>query len=331
MNCASVSRARRWSLPAAISALVLAFLFTFADREAFVRVAAHLSWPALLLGILLLQGEGLTTAFRLRQLAPAGTGMRSCLAVTGRWVAALALLPARLGELYGLHLLSRRLGQPFGESLNNLFVQRLFDAIVLALLGVVALVFADARQGQPQLMCALLALAATLMLIAWRLPWCFACVAVSCRRWRRHGVGRTLLRAALHGRRGARATVRGRQPLALALSSAIKWLCNLGGIVTLMLGTAPVLHAGSAGALAIIGNLAAVLPLSGLGGVGLSDLTLAGGLAWYGLDTASIAATTLYVRVLLLAAPLLFALLVVLSEQLWPHPPRRVPAVADAR
>jgi len=314
----------------AISALGVAVLGHYADRAAFDMLAGGLSWPALGGGLLLLQGEGLASSLRLRQLAPAGTGWRTCLAVTARWVAALAVLPARLGEVYGLRELTRRLRLPLGEALNNLFVQRLFDVLVLAMLGLplLALGGAGLDAGRALAMLGLIAAAVTLCVL--RLPWWFALLARLAQRVRHRPRGRSLLRGALHGRRAAKRALSGNRPLGLLLVTALKWLCNLAGLALLLAALVPELRLTAAGMLAIVGNLAAIVPLSGIGGVGLGDAAYAAGLAWYGVAVATAAAAALGVRVLLLGAPLLFCLGVLASEAVWP-PALAGGATTDAR
>lgn len=323
---------RRWLGAVFVTGVLLALLVHLTDRAAFLAMAGQVSWRTLIAGLLLLQAEGLATSLRLRELARPGTGLRVCLAVTGRWVAALAVLPARLGEIYGLHMMTLRLAQPLGQSLNHLFVQRLFDVLVLVMLGLPVVAVAGARLGQTHAFALLLALGLVITLVVLRLPWCFALLARIGYARRRQRYGRTFVKGALQGRRSARRTLVGYQPLRLVAITAAKWLCNIAGIALLLRAVLPALPFAPASLLAIASNLAAVIPLSGLGGVGPGDAAFVGGLAWYGIAGATAAAAALCIRALLVTAPLLFCVGVLASEALWPLTADHAsPSAADAR
>lgn len=307
--------ARAWWWSGLASAAVLAVLASYAERAAFSAIAGALSWPALVAGVVLLQVEGILSALRTRALAGAH-GLRDSLVVTAWWVAALATLPARLGELIGVGLLTRRLGQSLGQALNNLFVQRLCDGVVLLALGAVAVASHAETAARAPLALLLLLLALVAAVVLAYLAQCFALVArcLAPARGRRHV--RPLLRAALHGRHAARSGLSGRRPLGLVALSVAKWCCNLAGVGCLIAAVVPALPLLAAATLAILVNVVAVVPLSTVGGVGLGDLTIAGGLAWYGESPARAAAAALCVRLLLIVAPLVFWLLVTAADRL---------------
>ncbi len=326
------TQVRVWVGAVLVTAALLALFGQVVERAAFVTLLEQLSWGAVAAGLLLLQGEGLATSLRLCVLAHAGTGLRTCLAVTARWVVGLAVLPARLGEIYGVHLMSRQLALPVGHSLNALFVQRLFDALVLAVLGVPLVVLAGSRFAQGQLLALLAVLALLLVLVVLRLPWCFALLARLVYPRRRRPYAGALAMAALHGRRAARRTLVGNLPLRLVLLTVAKWLCNIAGIALLLRAVLPSLGFAPASLIVIAGNVAAIIPVSGVGGVGLGDVTYAGSLIWYGVAATSAAAAALCIRVALLAAPLLFCAAVLVSEMLWPLREARTSwSPADAR
>lgn len=307
---------RGWLWPLLASAAVVALLASYAERAAFNAIAETLAWPTLAAGVVLLQGEGVLSALRTRALAGVGS-LRDSLVVTAWWVAALVVLPARLGEMSGLGLLMHRLGQTLGQALNNLFVQRLCDGLVLLMLGAVAVALHAEAAARAPLALLLLAFALAAGAVLARLAACFALAARCLVPARRQRYGRPLLRAALHGRRAARGSLVGRRPLTLVALSGAKWGLNLAGVACLVVAVVPELPLLAAATLAILVNVVAIVPLSTVGGFGLGDLTIAGGLAWYGVPPALAASAALCVRLLLIAGPLVFWLVVAGADRLW--------------
>lgn len=304
-------------LPAVVSLAIIATLVGLAEPATFGRALAAASWPGLAAGFMLFQGEGVLSALRLRRLAAPGRPLRACMLVTAWWVAALVVLPARLGELAGLAELRRRLGENLGQALNNLFVQRLHDGFVLLVFGTAALLPATGAGPGSALLTAVLA--AVVLLVLWRLPWCFTLLArVLLGRFRRRRL-RRVLQVALHARRAARRSVAGRAPLVLLGLSTAKWALNLGGIACVLLALLPALPAAAAVVVAVAQNLAALLPLAALGGMGAGDAAVAGTLAWQGVPLAGAAVAALGLRAVLIVAPLVFFAVVVVADRLWPE------------
>ena len=141
-----MTRTRTWLVSGAASIALVSVLAWLADPAVLRLALAPGVLEALLLALVLLQIEGLCTALRVQWLAP-GSRFIAALELTGWWVVSLALLPARLGEVAGVHLLVRRLGTTLGSALNSLLMQRLLDALLLALAG--ATVVAALAIGEP--------------------------------------------------------------------------------------------------------------------------------------------------------------------------------------
>lgn len=313
---AAIDRRAIWIVAILVTTgLLIAFLF-ITDRAAIVALAGKVSWLGVILGLLLLQAEGIATALRVSRLV-FGVTFLDCLSVVGRWVAALTVLPARLGEIWGLHLMVRRLAEPLGRSINHLFVQRLFDVLVLTTFGLPVIALADAGLARTHALAGLLVVVLLLTLILLRLPACFSLLAKVGYVVRHRRPGRHLLRGSPHARRAARRTLLGHQPFALGAISVLKCVCNVGGVSALIVAFVPEIPVASAAGLAILCSLAAVIPLSGVGGIGIGDITLTVGLVWRGIDPATAAAVALGVRLSVFIAPLIFCFGVLVIEAIF--------------
>jgi uncharacterized protein (TIRG00374 family) len=139
----------------------------------------------------------------------------------------------------------------------------------------------------------------------------FAVLARAVLPLRRFRIARPMARTLLQARRAADRLLTGDRLLALAGLSLVKWGCNLTGIVLVMLAFADDLTVLQAASVAIVYNLAAVIPLQTIGGIGMGEVSLAAGLAWYGYGVSAAAAVALLLRLVLIAAPVLFWGLVV--------------------
>ncbi|MGR8920168.1 MAG: lysylphosphatidylglycerol synthase domain-containing protein, partial [Gammaproteobacteria bacterium] len=151
-----------------------------------------------------------------------------------------------------------------------------------------------------------------------RMSLLFGIVAARLRRWRRPRFARGALRMALAGRRAARAVTRPGTLLRLGVLSLTKWLFNLAAIGTVLLAQLPAVPLPAALVVAAVFNLATVVPVQTIGGIGLGELGFAAALGFYGYDLATAAAAALVLRAVLLAAPLVFFVLVVVPERMLP-------------
>jgi hypothetical protein len=311
-----VSRGRAWLWSSAVSIGLVAAVVVLADVETVVGQVQSLPWPLVLAGLALLLGEGVFTAVRTRALTRSLPPLRDCLVVTAWWVASLALLPARLGELTGLHLMARRLGQSAGQALNNLFMQRLFDGLILLLLGAIAMSLQSGVAHRGAIVVAVAACALAVAFLIGRLSQIFGALAAALRRQRHRRAARFVLRTALHGRRAARQVLSGRQPARLLAISLCKCLCNVAGLALVIGAVLPALGAAASAAVAALFNLTAAVPLQTIGGIGIGEATFTGAFAWYGVPAGAAASAALLLRAFLIAAPLAFWILVVAGDAL---------------
>ncbi len=315
---------RTWLISVAGSGVLLAALLYLAGGAALSATVQRVPWPWLLGGVLLLQVEGLCTALRVRLLAAPSSSVFDALVVTAWWVLGLAVLPARLGEVSGLHMLISRLGASPGTALHSLFVQRLFDGVLLLLFGAVAIACQGDMAGRDSLLALLLVTAAATALLLMRLGWCFALVAQLARRYRRQRLMAAVLRAALSGRRAARVISSGRQFAALTAISLLKWLANLAALALIIVALVPLLPWVATG-IAVLFNLAAIVPLQTVGGIGIGEVSFTAAAGWYGIDVAMAASAALVLRAVVITAPVLFWFLVMVLElivKVFPARPR---------
>lgn len=310
------SRLRTWLVSVGITLLVLLALFWFADWQRFESAIASICWPVLLGGIVLLQFEGVCTAMRVRLLAGPDAGYLDSFAVTAWWVFGLTVLPARLGEISGMHVFCRRLRQSLGAAVNGLLVQRLLDATVLVAAGILALAMQSERmQGGPVLV-GIAAAGALLVLCCIRLDLAFAFASRLLLHRRGSRIGRRVLAMTLGGRRAARSLAARRAFVPLLCWSLGKWLFNLTALTLLIKVLLPALSIGAATAVGVLFNLAAVVPLQTIGGIGIGEAAFVGGFGFYAVDLALAAAVALALRSVLLAAPLVFWGVVIGTERL---------------
>ena len=305
-----------WVVSTAASAALLGLVLFFADVDTVFMLVRQMPWWLLLLGVGVLLLEGVCSALRIKLMIRGPVSLRDAFIVTAWWVFGLATLPARLGELAGMHMLQRRLGHSFGEALNNLSVQRLFDVAILFAVGAVA-VAAQAPFIDRSVVVVLSGVLACVVLFALvNLAAAFAAIARVLLPLRRRGGFRQVLRTLLQARRAARSLLTRRRLAALAGVSVAKWGFNLGGLALVILAFVPALAALQGVSVAVIYNLSAVIPLQTVGGIGIGEVSLAGGLAWYGHGAATAASAAILLRLVLIGAPVLFWLIVVATDLL---------------
>ena len=306
---------RLWLMPALASIALVALLLTFTDA-AILRTLWHdLPWPLLLAGLLILQLEGVCSAVRLRVSVAPASSLFDNLVVTAWWVAGLVVLPARLGEIGGMHMLVRRLGVAPGAAVNSLLVQRLFDVLILFVLGSTVIAAQSTLLERDHLMLVLALAAAVAVVLIARLVWWFTLLARLVRPYRRWSIMRAILRLALSARRAAIAVSGTSVLVRIGIITLLKWTSNLAAIAIIIVALLPLMPWSAALLVAIMFNLAAVVPLQTVGGIGLGEVTFAASLSWYGVELATAASAALVLRAVLIVGTLLFSAIVLLFER----------------
>jgi uncharacterized membrane protein YbhN (UPF0104 family) len=310
------SARRAWLFSGMGSLVLLGLLGSVIERDIFFDMLGGVPIAVLIAALFMLQLEGVCSALRVRLLAAPNSGVFDCVVVTAWWVAALAVMPARLGELAGLHQLVRRLRVSAGAALNNLFMQRLYDGLLLLLVGGAAVAAQRNLVGGDRLMLMLLVAAALVVLAISQLEWCFAAAARTVQAYRHRRIARALLRLCLGGRHAAASASVAGVRQRLAALSLLKWLFNLTALALLIKALLPALPWASGLLVAVLFNLVAAIPLQTIGGIGIGEVTFTAALGWYGVDLASAAAAALVLRAVLIVAPLLFWAVVMVIERL---------------
>jgi len=309
-----------WILATLGSAFLLALVLRQVDLDVLQDTLAQCSTTLIALSIALLCLEGVFASLRLhlfasiprRVMPPIEAAFR----VNAWYVLAIALLPARLGEVAGAILMHRILNMRGGHAAMAIFSQRLFDLAVLAGLvlpvaGIAVLystlgsmivsAFGAALIGGALLVLALswillmrpdvlltpiLAFAHRACLFRGRLQRVFQ-MLLQARSWSRHHYPQM-------NQRGAVLTTLG------------KWLANILGLWALIAAfgierDAPVLWV-----VAVFYNFLLAVPIPTLGSIGLSEIGLAALLTLIGVPVASAAAISVVARVVLLLLPVLY-------------------------
>lgn len=304
-----------WLFAAIASATLFGLVVFYADVRTIAGLVAQVPWWLIALGVAAMLLEGVCSAWRIQLLSRSPVALRDCFVVTAWWVLGLAILPARLGELAGIHMLQRRLGASLGEGVSNLSVQRLFDAGILFLVGAIVVAAQTQLVGRVQAIAFSVSAAVVSIVAIWNLAAAFGVLAKGLHPWRRMRGIRLVLRTLLQARGMARRVLTRSRLAAIGCVSLAKWTCNLGGIALVTIAVMPSLAAIQSASVAVIYNLAAIIPLQTVGGIGIGEVSLAAGLGWYGYSAATAASAALLLRVVLLGAPVLFWFIVVGADR----------------
>jgi len=303
-----------WLAAGAISVLLLALVLAVVDWSALGDMLRAAIWPLVALAGALFFVEGIATAARIRICTEGPPRFGAALRTNAWYVLFLVILPARLGEAAAVLLFRRFLGQNAGAAAMSIVVQRLLDVAVLA--GAV-LLLALVVSGLPSpaiVYGASVAVIAVIGAAIWASDDLLAAAAnaMSRRRWRHAGGMRTgILRMVLQARLWRRHRLdRGRLAAAAAIT-LVKWLCNLGAIVALLLALRLAIGPFEAVLIAAAYNFLAVIPLQTIGGFGLGEVGLTGLLVVFGEALPDAAGASILVRAGLVIAPLLFWLVVI--------------------
>lgn len=308
----AVSTRWRWLIAILISAGLLVIVITQVDGRTMLDTARNADPWLLLLALVALQAEGISTALRLRVFTEARMGSRSPLAVsrylqiTADYVVMLAVLPARLGEVAGIGLLCRGTGLRAAPATINLFVQRLFDVTVLAVVFVLGAVLQERSWTSP-LGAGFGALLIVGLVVALRwlwlpLGWCASALLRFGRTGRLRKLTHMLLEARTWHRRGLDPQ-RVRKGLTWTLS---KWATHLVAFALVLRALHLPVSLGEAMLLGAAFNCLSVVPLQTVGGIGIGEAGLAGLLVLQGQTVETAASAAILVRLVLLIAPPLF-------------------------
>jgi uncharacterized membrane protein YbhN (UPF0104 family) len=299
-----------WLAGAVVSLSLLALVLARIDLADVRRMAAHLTGPGVLLALASRASINLVCGLRLARSFGRIDRRRLLAAVDVNVLHGLllALLPARLGDLY-YPLLLRRLGVGVGRAAANLLLLRLFDALVLCVLfaggGLVAIANPGVRSAPVLIAAGLLFLAAAAASLV--LPQ--LCGGVARLALRRRGpLMRRIARQALDGRRwlgGLQRPLR----LQLFLLTILYWASSALTVWVVMAALGVALSAAQAVFIAAGLGLAGALPLQTIAGFGVGEASLALLLAIVGFPAAAAASIGVVARLGFLALPVAVAAL----------------------
>lgn len=305
--------AKAWLGAVAVSALLLLAVLSRTSQAHIEQALATLVWPWFIVGVGCIVSEGLGTAARLRTFTPGAQSFATHLRITAWFVLLLVVLPARLGEFAPLVLLRRYADQRTGPALASLLIQRLFDLLTLVtIFAVLALTISGLDLSTTTLVATGLVAAlvgVTILGFGRLLRVAVAMTAAVRRRWRRPST-RQLYRAAVQACRWQRQHLDAGARRAGVVFTLVKWSLNLVGLAGLLWAFGMPLTFTQALLVAAAYNFLAIIPLQTIGGIGITEVGLTGLLLLFGVAIESAAATSILVRFVLIASPLIFWMLV---------------------
>ena len=305
-----------WYSAALFSVVLMAGLLTFAEIDTFFELLNEVPWPLIACSMLLFQVEGLCTALRIRRLVAPESSLVASLQVTGWWVLGLVVLPARLGEVTGMHMVCRYLLVDVGSAFNSLVMQRTLDGLWLLVFAAGVLLFQFRLADNLVIGVVLLAAIALVAIVMANLPRVFSFLMVCTRRKRNWLFMRTVTRFFLQAARSARDLRGWRVHFELSTMTALKWMCGLAALSIVLMSLIPSLALFAAFTIAVLFSLASILPVQTIGGIGLGDISVAAALGWYGIDLPVAASAAVLTRVVLICAPLMFFVLAIGAGQI---------------
>ena len=299
-----------WAFSTLISVGLLWWVLSAVAWEVLWGALRGAAIPLLVLAFLAILGEAVCSSLRLhvfaRHPARASQPLTNAFRANALFVAALAILPARLGEVVGMVTMNRLLKVSGGGSAMAVIAQRLLDLAVLAGLVLPIVALAGAALGEASGLLAVLALGVVLgtvgvVLAPLSVLTPLAGVAVHYRR-RWVSVGRLVLQARSWTRHILPRIGRGS---AVGLSLG-KWTANLLGLSCIVLACGIDLGPTTLIAIAAFYNFLLTIPVPTLGGIGLGEAGLTALLTAVDVPLGEAAAAGILLRGFLLIFPLIY-------------------------
>jgi len=291
-----------------LSLITLSVLSLTSDVASFHAIVSSLAWPLLAVAMIFMMAEGILTATRLAYFSGRHTHGTPALRANAWYALSLVSLPARLGEVAGIFILERYLGQSRVEASMSIVVQRVYDAACLAAIFTLALL--------------LVATDPDLKLLIWVGLGVFTLTALALillPRLLSFGVG--VVHRTLSSKRGWRTKMRSmlfrartwhrhrivpRGNLRPTLISAARWCANIIGFSLTIAAVRPDLGIEQFVVIASASTFLALIPLQFVGGVGIGDVGVAGLLVLFGDAWETAVATSVVIRIAIILAPVLF-------------------------
>ncbi len=305
-----------WTASAISSLLLLSLIVSQIDWVAARALTQTINYFWIAAGIGLQLMEGTITAMRFQLLSRSNARMRECLRASAWYVVLLIALPIRIGEIAGVALIVRYLGERTGAAAASLLFQRLFDMIFLITMLALICVWAFA-QTNILAVATLILVIITLVLVVVYFENLLGFAAQPLLNRRNQKWPRRVLRIALQARMVRRHHIdRGRITKLVALT-LIKWIVNLSAVAMVAIAVVPILTLNTAFGIGIVYNLSAVIPIQTVGGFGISEAALLGSFRWLGYSLGVGASIAIAIRLALIAGPLLFWLVIIVVQDTW--------------
>lgn len=300
-----------WLTSSVASLALLALVVTQINWQSAKAIIDDINYLWVAVGIGLLIIEGLITAARFSLLAMTPVRFIDCVRATAWYVLLLIGLPARLGEIAGIAVIVKHMGERAGAATASLLFQRLFDMIVLTSVLILVYVLLTSENSElPMLFSVVVAIG--LLAIVLCMDRLLAIAAQPFLRGRSKIWPRRILRLLLQVRMVSRHHFDRSRTLKLSGYTLAKWLVNLAAIGCIVSAVVPEMKSLTALGVGIVYNLSAVIPIQTIGGIGISESVLLGSFVWLGYTLEMGAPIAIAIRLALISAPILFWLFVIL-------------------
>ena len=305
-----------WIIGLLVSLLLLALVVSQIDWQTFRAVSGRINWHYVGLAVALLLLEGIVTALRIHLFTGMRSKLSSALTANAWYCLMLIILPARLGEVAAIAIFERHLGQKFGAATMSIISQRLFDLIILSTFFFLCLSsLTGLINTTPMLLLGGL-VGGGALLAMFNLENCLTLLANSAiaQKPKLRPIFKLLLQARMWVRH---IFPRNRTGYAIFLTIA-KWGCNLTAIALLLFAFELDLSLRESLVIATAYNFLAIIPLQTVGGIGVGEAGLTLLLSAFSVDLPIAAAVSILMRLVLLFSPLLFWLIIMVINRVFP-------------
>ncbi len=317
-----------WTLVLTIVAIV--WFASTTDLASFREALGRVGTGALVIFAVCLTVNMVLELLWLSLICGGTNAFRGSLRVTGWYMLATVILPARLGDVVWMYLMHKWLSLPGGRAVFVALYHRLLDFIVASLFFAIAVLIAGTESyggGIWFIATGALFVLATIVLYLDFFLGLAARILIGTRKHSGLALLNLLLRQILQVRIWYRHQLSRRLLIATFSIIVLRWLFILFGISVLIYSTADGLGWQDALFATNIYVYVSIIPLQALGGFGIGEASLAGLLVVFGLPLGIATAISLLIRVAINIGHFIFWLVVFLYFLI--SPPAR-PAAAHS-
>ncbi len=293
-----------WVTSLAVSSLLLIVVFWYVEPSELWARLTQLDARLLTVAVILVLGEGVFTALRIRLFTGMKVDVIAALQSNAWYSLMLIILPARLGEVAAVVIFRKFLKQHVGAAVASIVSQRIYDLVVLSMLAVIALFWISDVIPQTHLIVIAGSVFTAGVFVLWKLAFILTLVTLLLQRVLPRARG--VRRIALQARIWVRHTFPDKYVPAAIGWTLMKWVCNLGAIAFLLLATGIDLVFLEGVIVAVCYNFLAIIPLQTVGGFGVGEAGLMMLLGAFAVPVATAASVSIVVRAVLIASTVLF-------------------------